>query len=257
MIERNRITGDPVIVAPERAGRPNLFRNGDELCPFCPGNESLTPPEIVRDGDPWRIRIFPNKYPATEHHEVIVESASHDAAFEKIGNAARVVELYVDRYNALSRRAAYVSLFKNHGVMAGASIPHLHSQILATPFLPPRVGREAAAFADRCQLCSLEGEATVAESANYTVIAPRGSMFAYEQWIVPRQHECEISEPRELGQLLQSSARSMRQITDSFNWIFMNFPGQPRAHWYVQLFPRLAAHAGFEIGSGSAINTRT
>jgi UDPglucose--hexose-1-phosphate uridylyltransferase len=214
----------------------------------------LTPPEICRVGDPWRVRVFPNKYPATEHHEVVVESPRHDDTFDAIDHAADAVRVYADRYHALSRIAPYVSIFKNSGAMAGASIPHLHSQIIATPFVPPRVAREAAAFHEKCALCAISEEPLIRETASYRWIAPRGSMFAYEQWIVPKEHAPEIAEPLELADLLQASAAAMRRITPSFNWIFMNFPRQPRAHWYVQLFPRLAVHAGFELGSGSAIN---
>ena len=61
--------------------------------------------------------------------------------------------------------------------------------------------------------------------------------------------------PHELAQLLQQSARATRPLTGSYNAIFMNFPGQPRAHWYVEIVPRSAMIAGFEIGSATAINT--
>lgn len=255
MIERNPITGDPVIVATDRARRPNMYRDSDETCPFCPGNEELTPPEIARAGDPWRVRVFPNKYPATDHHEVVVESPRHDDTFDRIANASDAVRLYADRYRALSRDSAHVTIFKNHGPMAGASIPHLHSQIIATPFVPPRVEREGAALASRCTLCATEDEALIRETGNYRWIAPRGALFAHEQWVVPKRHEAEIDDPRELAELLQASAAAMQQVSDSFNWIFMNFPREPRAHWYVQLFPRSAVHAGYELGSGSSINT--
>lgn len=254
MIERNPITGEAVIVAPDRAQRPNVYRDADEACPFCPGNESMTPPEISRAGDPWRVRAFPNKYPATDHHEIVVESPRHDVAFDQIDDASEAVQMYVDRYRALSRYAPHVTIFKNHGVLAGASIPHIHSQILATPFVPQRVEIEAAAFRSACALCAPEEHPLIQETPHYRRIAPRGSMFAYEQWIVPKAHAQEISQPLELAGVLQASSRAMLQIADSYNWIFMNFPLEPRAHWYVQLFPRMAMHAGFEIGSGSAIN---
>src|SRR5213078_1418890 len=70
VIRKTPITGDPVILAPDRDERPNVYEGGP--CPFCPGAESETPPEIARDGQPWRVRVFPNKFPATAHHEVIV-----------------------------------------------------------------------------------------------------------------------------------------------------------------------------------------
>lgn len=258
MIRGNRITGEPVIVAPGRAGRPNVFRDGIDRCPFCPGHESDTPPQIWRDGDPWNIRVFPNKYPATEWHEVIVESADHGATFDRLEpeHASRVVARYITEYYSVAQRAASVSIFKNHGRLAGASIPHIHSQILGTPFVPPRIGREAAAFeaASRCPLCDLADEPLIEKSEHYVRIAPRGSSMPCEQWIVPLRHGSEFQEEDGLAAILQRATRGMLAIADSFNWIFMNFRGRPAAHWYVQLFPRAAVHAGFEFGSASAIN---
>jgi UDPglucose--hexose-1-phosphate uridylyltransferase len=253
----NRITGEPVIVAPDREQRPNVYRGDD--CPFCPGRESQTPPTIATDGDPWRIRVFPNKYPATDAHEVIVDSPNHDDGFDDLApdHAARAVDMAIDRYHALRQHASHVTLFRNYGPLAGASISHLHSQIVATPFVPPRVAREAAAFAraSSCPLCDLGDEPLIEETERFRWIAPRGASFAVQQWIVPREHAGEVGEPYELAQLLQRSARAMRPLSDSYNSIFMNFPGQPRAHWYVEIVPRTAMIAGFEIGSATAINT--
>lgn len=254
VIERNPITGEPVIVAPDRAHRPNMYRGSDEECPFCAGNESLTPPEIARTGEPWRVRVFANKYPATDRHEVIVESPVHDATFDRIGHAGEAVRAYVDRYQALTRDCAHVTIFKNHGPVAGASITHLHSQIIGTPFVPPRIEREAAAMATHCGLCG-PAQPLIRETDNYRWVAPRGPLFAYEQWIVPKRHAAQIAEPSELATLLQASAAVMQALAGSFNWIFVNFPARSGGHWYVQLFPRFAVHAGFELGSASSIVT--
>jgi UDPglucose--hexose-1-phosphate uridylyltransferase len=253
--ERTPITEDPVIVARDREQRPNVFDGAP--CPFCPGAEEQTPPEIARDGEPWRVRVFPNRYPPTEHAEVIVESASHTDSFDELSadHAARVVALYFERYRA--NGANYVSIFKNHGRVAGASIPHLHSQIVGTPFIPLRASREGEAFARaaRCPLCDLGEHPLIAETEHYRWIAPRGSRLAYQQWIVPKSHEYDLNEPYELGSLLQSAARAMRRISDSYNWAFITFPHQPRGHWYVELFPCIAMIAGYELGTGTFINT--
>jgi UDPglucose--hexose-1-phosphate uridylyltransferase len=246
------ITDDPVILAPEREQRPNVFEGAP--CPFCPGAEEQTPPEIARDGEPWRIRVFPNRYPPTEHAEVIVESAKHEDAFDALSpdHATRVVEMYFERYRAIG--ANYVSIFKNHGRLAGASIPHLHSQLVGTPFIPLRPAREGDSFTKNCQLCEAE-HPLIAETEHYRWIAPHGSRLAYQQWIVPKSHEHDLNEPGELASLLQSSARAMRTVSDSFNWSFITFPHQPRGHWYVELFPRIAMIAGYELGTGTFINT--
>lgn len=255
MIEKTPITGDPVILAPERGDRPNVYDGAP--CPFCPGAEDQTPPEIARDGDPWRIRVFPNRYPPTEHAEVVVESAKHDDGFEEIApdQAKRAVEITFDRYRALAANNAYVCIFKNHGRLAGASIPHLHSQLVATPFVPLRPLRESEAFAANCPLCDLSEHPPIAETEHYRWIAPHGARFAYQQWIVPKEHEHDLGEPREISSLMQASARAMRSISDAFNWSFITFPHEPRGHWYLELFPRIAMIAGFEIGSGTFVNT--
>jgi UDPglucose--hexose-1-phosphate uridylyltransferase len=253
--ERTPVTDDPVILAPAREQRPNVFEGAP--CPFCPGAEDQTPPEIARDGEPWRIRVFPNRYPPTEQAEVIVESASHTASFDELpaDHAARTVEMYFERYRAIG--ANYVAIFKNNGRLAGASIPHLHSQIVGTPFVPLRPAREGEAFARaaRCPLCDGGEHPLIAETEHYRWIAPRGSRLAYQQWIVPNRHEHDLSEPGDLASLLQSSVRAMRTISDSFNWAFVTFPHQRRGHWYVELFPRVAMIAGYELGTGTFINT--
>jgi UDPglucose--hexose-1-phosphate uridylyltransferase len=255
VIRKTPITGHPVILAPERDARPDVYEGAP--CPFCPGAESETPPEIARHGEPWRVRVFPNKFPATAQHEVIVETASHDATFDQLpsDHAARAVEMMFVRYRAVRRGAPYVCLFKNHGRAAGASIPHIHSQIVGTPFIPLRVAREAEAFAKRCRLCAMETHPLIGESEHYLWIAPLGATMSYQQWIVPKTHGNEMDEPRELAALLQDSARAMRSVSDSFNWAFVNFPHEERGHWYVELFPRTAVIAGFELGSGTFINT--
>src|SRR4029077_8659836 len=54
---------------------------------------------------------------------------------------ASVLQAYKQRYNALSldQRIAHITLFKNHGVDAGASMQHPHSQLIATPVVPSQV----------------------------------------------------------------------------------------------------------------------
>src|SRR5205814_7215259 len=123
VIRKTPITGDPVIFAPHRDERPNVYEGAP--CPFCPGAESATPPEIARDGDPWRVRVFPNKFPATAQHEVIVETSRHGERFDELPaeHAQRAIEMTFDRYHALRTASSYVCLFKNHGRAAGASIP--------------------------------------------------------------------------------------------------------------------------------------
>ena len=291
---RHPITGEPILRAHARAGRPNAFgaehqvssraersevegsppheresqaRGGSldslrslgmtQVCPFCPGNESLTPPSIAELGSPWIARAFANKYPATDGHEVIVESPDHDATFDRIADPAAIVKLSLERYHA-HREAAHVAWFKNHGAQGGASIAHLHSQLLPTPFVPARIAAEAAAFGSTtpCPLCEApRDELVIRETNRFRWMAPSAASFAHQTWIVPKHHAHEpaIDDAAEVGSLLQDASRAMLGVASSYNWALIAFRGAPVAHWYIDLFPRLAAIAGFELGTGTYI----
>ena len=255
-VRRNPITGDPLLVAPERAARP--FASESSECPFCPGHEHETPPEIARIGEPWHARVFPNKYPAVAGAEVIVESPRHEDRFHDIAEPAAIVALYADRYRAHAD-AKSVSLFKNEGARAGASIAHVHSQLIPLPFVPPRIHAEAAGFAraGSCPLCVPEGT-IIRESEHLVWLAPAASRMAYQQWIVPRRHlgdarELTVSELAELAELLRRASKAMASIADACNWMFLDFRGESAAHFYVELFPRMTTIAGFELGSGTFV----
>ena len=259
-IRRNPITGDPILFAPARASRPRAFGGADPgRCPFCPGHEEDTPPELHRDGDPWRIRLFPNKYPPAEGAEVLVESDRHEDTFDAIDHAADVVRVYAERHR-VHADAPYVAVFKNEGAHAGASIPHVHSQIVPLPFVPPRIQREAAAFtaARACPLCGdSEGE-MIGQTASWSWLAPFASAMPYQQWIVPRRHlpafrDLGDAECEELAGLLRSASAAMLAVGDSYNWSFVDFAREPAAHCYVELFPRLTTLAGLEIGTGTFV----
>jgi UDPglucose--hexose-1-phosphate uridylyltransferase len=168
-----------VILAPEREGRPRDQEDRSlplpRDCPFCPGNESSTPPEIERlprpdaqgDGGAWKIRVVPNKYPALvpdiihKHpspdgkegvfgcrdgmgiHEVIIESPDHRAGFPDMEgeHLAEVFRVWADRIRAAytEHNLAHALVFKNHRARAGASLSHPHSQLIASPLVPKNV----------------------------------------------------------------------------------------------------------------------
>ncbi|MBZ0272749.1 DUF4921 family protein [bacterium] len=178
-LRRDIVTGEYAIVSTARAERPMAppppsMRNDVERrlnCPFCPGHESMTPPEtdaIRESGAPdapgWVARVFPNKYPALRMgaesvgngrdelhrtraaygaHEVLVETPEHDLIFPRfpIETMTRMFSMYRRRMRAImaDEIVAMVQIFKNHGDLAGASQPHEHSQIVGLPIVPPRV----------------------------------------------------------------------------------------------------------------------
>jgi len=174
-IRHNVITREWVIIATERAKRPEEFAKSNTrrpviqphvaTCPFCVGNEAKTPPETYRapaEGQ-WQVRAVPNKFSALDPtallsrhvsglkrmvsgvgiHEVIIETPHHDRVMALLSEAEmlRVLETYHQRYNAITSdpRVAHATLFKNHGERAGTSLEHPHSQIVGTPIIPPMV----------------------------------------------------------------------------------------------------------------------
>jgi UDPglucose--hexose-1-phosphate uridylyltransferase len=265
-VRANLITGEPILFAPDRAARPGAF-TGDrepERCPFCPGHEEDTPAPLASIGNPWRVRVVPNKYPPVPGAEVIVEAPDHALPFERIENLDEVLAVTLDRYRAHGD-AAYTAIFKNEGRDAGASIPHVHSQLMPVPFVPPRVAREAQAFARtaKCPLClMIDGHRrdglVIRETERFAWLAPFASWLPWQQWIVPKDHAPEMSgldaaRVTEVASLLRAASASMRLLSSSFNWGFVNFPGVSAAHWYVDLYPRRTTIAGFELSTGTFV----
>ncbi len=166
----NIITGDWVVVSPERARRPNGVAHPAEIpgpeyvrdCPFCRGNEEETAAELARIDGPagWQARVVQNRFPALAgegsvqrtgngyarsisgvgHHEVVVESPLHNTttALMDPARVQDVFRLYRDRMKALyaDPRIDHVIIFKNHGESAGSTLDHPHSQIVGTPVVP-------------------------------------------------------------------------------------------------------------------------
>jgi UDPglucose--hexose-1-phosphate uridylyltransferase len=283
MFRRHPLTGDPIVFAPSRAARPNPFGNAPiaaDQCPFCAGHEWQTPPEIARVGDAghWRVRVVPNKYPAVDgqshfigeeephaggSQEVIIETPDHDRTFDQLSlaHASEAVAMWLDRRRVLAASAGcrHVALFKNHGAAAGASVPHIHSQVVALPFVPPRIERESVAFARSCPLCRLIEEhrredLIIDENDAFVWLAPAASVMPFQQWIVPKAHASKVTgNAMELAELLQHAASAFAQCHADYNWMFIEFP-DARGHAYIDVFPRLTTLAGFELGSGCNIN---
>ena len=201
-LRRDPIVDRWVIIAKERARRPFQYSREPvvsapgKFCPFCPGNEEKTPPEILAFRAPqlednyagWWVRVVPNKFPALTRdeeepsceiglydrmagfgeHEVIVETPLHNAHFADYSQYQVQEILWIYRERILSlradRRLQYILIFKNHGREAGASIEHPHTQLIATPIVPKRVKEELSGSEryfgqfSRCVFCDMLAE---------------------------------------------------------------------------------------------------
>lgn len=179
-LRRDGLTGEWVMIAPERSRRPQPSSGADGTsapvpkfdpsCPFCPGNEAELAgivEELPDDAPPgWRTRVVFNKFPAVRpengtapaadakaiaahgFHEVIIESSRHDADLTTVpeDQLMTVLRTYQRRFVELAARPGIKSVlvFRNHGARAGASVPHPHAQVIATDMTPPRTAATAA-----------------------------------------------------------------------------------------------------------------
>ena len=281
-----------------------------DRCPFCEGREENTPlerfairaPGSVANGPGWQLRVVPNKFPAVRplantdpigrgllesvpghgEHELVIPCSRHESNPVRLTNAEFAVMLcaYRERLLALAAdsRLAYATIFQNVGAEAGASLAHLHAQILATPFVPDGVAQELEgsknhfARAGRCVFCDLlshesrAAERLVLETPNFVALLPFAGRFAYETWVLPRTHESRYEAltdelALELAEVLRIVLSKLDAVLDepAYNYFLhtapLRSPELPHYHWHLEIIPRTARAAGFEWGSGCFINT--
>lgn len=279
-VRRNPVNGKLTIITPARAARPHdagAAHTAD--CPFCAGNERLTPPEIeaVRpnggapDSPGWRVRVVPNRYPALpDRHEVIVHSPDHGAELEDLadGDLAEVLDVWRRRIAAqLDDGAAAATLIANRGHGAGASLAHPHEQLLATPVVPPLLLDELLEF-DRhrnrfggCVLCQEAEEAGDRGVLDGDLVAwvPAASRFAGELWLAPAEHQADFrdADPAALAPALRAVLYAAAAACEGapLNLWLHTAPSELRGtfHWHIEIVPRVAAIAGFELGTDIAL----
>jgi UDPglucose--hexose-1-phosphate uridylyltransferase len=320
-----------VIIAESRAARPGAFTTSvgwavptipteqthapvgtaHPTCPFCPGNERETPPEVfaLRAGDSkanspgWRVRVVPNKYPALAMelapvpaqeapslfssfpaigvHEVIIDTPRHLGTIAELTDGEFTESWFAirSRLHALRELASlkHALVFKNVGRASGASIEHVHSQLMATQTITPLVAEElrgAKNYFDahsQCAFCQMieaersAGARLVAESLGFIALCPYASRFAYETWVLPRRHQShfEATGDGDLADLASFSRGIIGKIErlcqpPAYNLILHTSPFDTTAldhyHWHIEVIPRLTISGGFEWGSGCFAN---
>ncbi|MGE3409532.1 MAG: DUF4921 family protein [Pirellulales bacterium] len=314
-LRQDPIGGGWIVLAPQRAARPQEFAPAATIadpgdCPFCEGREDITTPEsyAVRqagsqpNGPGWRVRAIPNKFPALAGegqpvervqgmyrslagvgvHEVIIESPRHLTNLTRLSPAElmEVFSVYRQRLLALrhDRRLAHALIFKNLGALAGASLAHLHSQLIATPVVPSQVAQEldgAKAFFARhgqCVYCRMldeelaDGRRIVWQSEFCVAFCPYASRFPYEMWVLPRKHaprfeECSNGELAGVASMVWRVVGGLENALDrpAYNYMMHTAPFASSDfsydHWHLEITPRIANLAGFEWGTGFCINT--
>jgi UDPglucose--hexose-1-phosphate uridylyltransferase len=179
---RNPLTGDWVVVSPQRTERPWQGQTDDAAgdgtptydpsCFLCPGNAragGVTNPVYTS------TFVFENDFaallpgvpvPDNEVHDdvadglfevatadgecrVICFSPRHDLTLAKMSRdeIGVVIRLWRDQFAELDETWEWVQLFETRGAVSGASNPHPHGQIWSSSFLPNEAVSEIEAQA--------------------------------------------------------------------------------------------------------------
>ncbi len=307
-LRRDPLFERTVIVAPQRASRPLDFQPAPsapaahrEACPFCEGHEAEAHPELLAirrmgtapDSPGWSVRVVANKYPIAHGsatsldelqlrgvHDVIIEAPEHVASWSQMSAAQieNVLRVYRQRLDELYAQQIwrYALIFKNVGPQGGASLEHVHSQLLALPMIPAEsLRREQAlcAYRDRHNACGLcrqrheesHGERRVCETAHFSVWCPYASRQPYEMWVVPKAHRPHVeqmtdAEQTDLAELLGPLLRRLEALEGeaAYNMVWQSAPWEAPwsvgSHWHLEIIPRLTRSAGFEWASQWSIN---
>lgn len=175
-IRYNRLEDSYVIIAPERLHRPDFMAWSKEKerevpCPFCQGNESMTPTEIYAiresgsfaDEKGWSTRVVPNLFKAVQieapyllknvgnnriwegfgAHEIIIDTSEHLTSMTEWSqttffNWLKTIQTRIrDLRN--DYRIDYIAIFKNHGPSSGATQIHPHTQLIGLPMIPKEI----------------------------------------------------------------------------------------------------------------------
>lgn len=301
------------IISTERSKRPGDFalppvtKKGG-FCPFCKGNEGSTPPEtysIRVDGNAdepgWKVRVVPNKFPAlinegepTRHsdgiykmvegsgiHEVIVETPNHDEEFYSLTDEefTNVMKTYRQRIitHRDDPRLQYLLIFRNSGLLAGASLEHPHSQLIGLPLVPVAIHDELSVAKDHhdahesCVFCNMiEREMkddcrVISENENFIAISPYAPRFPFEVWLFPKSHSSNFetmddASIEDFSRYFKGLMKNFASVLDDPPYNFMlhtaptTYTDLPHFHWHIEITPCLTHIAGFERGSGYYIN---
>ena len=314
-MRQNRFTKEWVIIATERAKRPEELKTirpdvkplpvYSPTCPFCPGNENLAPAEFLRingaDGQ-WRARAVANKFAALSRegeptrkverskrtingvgiHDVIIEGPNHASTTALLpdDNVTSILTAYKRRFDEISGdpRITQITIFKNHGTAAGASLEHPHSQLIASPVISHQVRDrmfEALRHYDEfgeCIFCQViaeeidENARIVLVTDHFVVLEPFASPTPFTTHIYPRRHmasfgDVNAEELADLGHTLRTLLGKLYFGLNNpdFNYTVRTAPSENAGvkyyHWHISVIPRLTRVAGFELGSGMFINT--
>jgi UDPglucose--hexose-1-phosphate uridylyltransferase len=229
-------------------------------CPFCEGREDRTPPEVfaIADGERrpntpgWRVRVVPNLYPALKRQEVVVHSPRHarsvaELSAEELGSVAEAWTARVET------GGGYVHALINEGHVAGASLPHSHSQLVWFDEPPPAVRDEREGGLLETFRLAVEQNTVVAGIDSLVAFCHPAGRLPYETVIMSDSERGPW--PVDLGralELLQDVVIRLHGAEGAVPWNAWLHHGKD---WHIELLPRLSVLAGLEVGAGVYVNS--
>ncbi|MEM3341805.1 MAG: galactose-1-phosphate uridylyltransferase [Thermoplasmata archaeon] len=276
----------------------------EKRCPFCPGDEENTGLELERINDEdgkWLVRVVCNKYPNLRPEgtvlrrregifagmdgygraEVVIESPIHEQNMAQMSenHILQIFRVYKLRYLAALKdeKINLITIFRNKGNKAGASLMHPHSQIISQPIVPKHIRQKIQASVEyydnegECIFCRVmeeekkAGKRMVLETEYFSAFCPWASKYPYEILILPKRHNSAFSSinDREISDIAGLLKRLLNVFCTllkdpDYNLIIHSAPREedPAAyyHWHIAILPRIATTAGFEIGSGTYVS---
>jgi len=215
------------------------------------------------------------------YHEVIVtrDHYKHIGEMDPLA-VVEIIDAYQTRFIDLMNKKSvnFIEIFHNHGESAGAHIIHPHSQLAAIPVISPYIkgeldGAELYYKANKkCAYCAMVewekecGKRLVFENDDFIAFCPFASRAAFEVWVLPRKHKPYFEriteeEKIEAGKILQTVISKISKALGNpdYNFYIHTSPcdgkDYPHYHWHIEILPRTAEWAGFEISTGIEIST--
>ncbi|KKS26273.1 MAG: Galactose-1-phosphate uridylyltransferase [Parcubacteria group bacterium GW2011_GWC2_42_6] len=304
------VSKDWVVIATGRSKRPENFakqerrkeESNKDDCPFC---HLETIGKILleyRDKEgQWSVAVIPNKFPAFSfshslheraegpysvmdgvgYHEVVI-THDHDRHLSDlpVETVRQVIDAYQERYLDLANEKLvnYVSVFHNHGLEAGASLAHPHSQIIALPVIDPDLNRSLSGSRQffevhkKCVHCTMlewdreDGRRIIYENEEFVVLVPFASRVAFEMRIYPKAHHAYFERIKDDEKNLLADALKValgkikKGLNDpAYNFFIHTAPADGKDyghyHWHLEILPKTSTWAGFELGTGIQIST--
>ena len=272
-------------------------------CPLCPGQESFSPQTLYEypgGGSRWQVRVTPHLHPiysiegdpqrraegiydkmrSLGAHEIVVENPCHDLQLSRLSddNVAQILRAYLVRVNDLKkdRRFRYVTIFRNHGELAGGEFEHPYSEITATPFIPRRAGYELRSalryfeLKERCLFCDITGQEIadktriVEQLDPFIAFCPFAARVPYETWLLSLKHHCSFEEDLtswddqfRFARLLKSVLLRLEAVAPTYHLVIHSSPNVAAKfqrsgiwrtladdyHWHMEILPVVPSKA--------------